>query len=160
MAPLVEGLNLCQVGSCLILFLNFAPRLKSLVTRQKRGVYGTSQRADMPRIRDDRGQVVRRVGTPRTFLTPSEVTRLVEDYQGGTGVARLAAAYGIHRSTVSAHLNRRGVARRAPGLGTEEAAEVVRLHGQGLSLRAIARAMGVDRRHVTQAVHNGLGAVS
>ena len=138
----------------MIQFLNLAPRLKSLVTRQKRGVYATSQRADVPRIRDNRGKVVRRVGIPQTFLTPAEVTRLVEDYRGGRGVAHLAEAYGIHRSTVSAHLTRRRVARRIPGLGTEEAAEVVRLHGQGLSLRAIARVMGVGRRHVTQAVHD------
>lgn len=78
---------------------------------------------------------------------------MVEDYHGGLGVARLAEAYGIHRSTVSAHLNRRGVIRRTPGLSAEESAEVVRLHEQGLSLRAIARVMGVGRKHVTQAVH-------
>ncbi|MDN6521776.1 hypothetical protein [Bifidobacterium crudilactis] len=134
------------------LFLNLAPRLKSLATRRKRGVYGTSQRADVPQIRDNRGQVVRQVGTPQTFLTPSEVTRLVEDYQGGAGVARLAEAYGIHRSTVCAHLNRRGVVRRVPGLGAEEAAEAARLHEQGLSLRAIARTMGVCRKAVRRAL--------
>lgn len=141
------------MGSCLALFLNLAPRLKSLVRRRKRGVYDTSPRADVPRIRDDRGQVVRQVGTPQTFLTPSEVARLVEDYHHGASVAHLAEVYGIHRSTVSAHLTRRGVVRRRPGLGAEEEAEVVQLHEQGLSLRAIARAMGVDRRHVTQTVH-------
>lgn len=106
----------------------------------------------MLRIRDDRGQVVRKIGTPQTFLTPSEVTRLVEDYQDGAGVALLAEAYGIHRSTVCAHLNRRGVVRGVPGLGAEEAAEAVRLHEQGLSLRAIARTMGVGRKPVMQAV--------
>jgi DNA invertase Pin-like site-specific DNA recombinase len=148
------------MGSYLVLFLNLAPRLKSLVRRRKRGVYGTSERADVLRIRDDRGQVVRRVGTPQTFLTPSEVTRLVEDYQGGAGVARLAEMYGIHRSTVSAHLTRRGVVRRAPGLGAEEAAEAVRLHEQGLSLRAIAKAMGVGRKPVTQAVRTAGACVS
>lgn len=83
MVPLVESLNLAQAGSCLILFLNLALRLKSLVIRRKRGVYGISQRADMPPIRDNRGQVVRQVGTPQTFLTPSKVTRLVEDYHRG-----------------------------------------------------------------------------
>jgi predicted DNA-binding protein (UPF0251 family) len=44
------------------------------------------------------------------------------------------------------------VTRRAPGLDDDEAAEAMRLHEQGLSLRAIARSMGVGRRHVTQAV--------
>ena len=123
-------------------------------------MYGTSQRADTPLIRDDRSQVVRQVATPQTFLTPSEVTRLVEDYQGGMGVARLAATYGIHRSTVSAHLNRCGVVRRAPGLGAEEAAEAARLYEQGLSLRAIAKVMGVGRRHVTQAVRDARALTS
>ena len=108
----------------------------------------------MPQIRDNRGQVVRQVGTPQTFLTSSEVTRLVDDYHLGAGVSHLAEVYGIHRSTVSAHLNRRGVARRPPGLGADEAAEAVRLHEQGLSLRTIARVMGVGRRSVTQAVHD------
>ena len=81
MAPLVEGLNLCQVGSCLGLFLNLAPWLRSLV-------------------------------------------------------------------------------RRVPGLGAEEAAEAVRLHEQGLSLRAIAKVMGISRRHVTQAVHDACALTS
>lgn len=77
---------------------------------------------------------------------------MVEYYQGGASVVRLAEVYGIHRSTVRAHLNRRGVVRRAPGLGAKEAAEAVRFHEQGLSLRTIARGMKVGRRHVTQAV--------
>ncbi|MCI1636766.1 MAG: helix-turn-helix domain-containing protein [Bifidobacterium crudilactis] len=114
----------------------------------------------MSRIRDDRGQAVRQVGTPQTFLTPSAMTRLVEDYHRGASVVHLAKVYGIHRSTVSAHLTRHGVLRRTPGLGAEESAEVVRLHEQGLSLRAIARVMGLSRKHVTQAVHNGLAAIS
>lgn len=113
----------------------------------------------MTPICDTRGQVVRRAGTPQTSLTPPELASLIEDYRSGAGTPRLAEAYGIHRSTVSAHLTRRGVARRPPGLGTDEAAEAVRLHEQGLSLRAIARVMGVGRRPVTQAVH-GAGALA
>jgi plasmid maintenance system antidote protein VapI len=136
----------------MILFLNLAPRLTSLVRRWKRGLYSTSQRTEMPQIHDIRGRVIRKVGTPQTFLTPSEVAKLVEDYHRGASVAHLAEVYGIHRSTVSAHLTRRDVTRRTPGLDADESAEATRLHEQGLSLRAIARAMGVARRHVTQAV--------
>jgi plasmid maintenance system antidote protein VapI len=142
------------VGSRMALLLNLAPRLTSLVRRWKRGLYSTSQRTDMPQIHDIRGQVVRKVGTPQTFLTPSEVARLVKDYHRGASVAHLAEVYGVHRSTVSAHLTRRDVTRRIPGLDAEESAEAIRLHEQGLSLRAIARSMGVGRRRVTRAIHH------
>ncbi|MFT0848224.1 helix-turn-helix domain-containing protein [Actinomycetaceae bacterium L2_0104] len=76
------------------------------------------------------------------------MTRLVEDYLAGATVNELADAYDIHRATVSAHLTRRGVTRRPTGLGVEEAAEAVRLHQEGMSIRAIGRAMGVNRKTV------------
>ena len=70
------------------------------------------------------------------------------DYLAGATVNKLAEAYGIHRATVSAHLTRRGVMRRPTGLGVEEAAEAVRLHQEGWSMRAIAKTMGVNRKTV------------
>jgi hypothetical protein len=60
--------------------------------------------------------VVREVETVQTFLTASEVDRLVADYQAGVGVLELADRYGIHRATVAAHLRRRDVPRRSTGL--------------------------------------------
>ncbi len=76
----------------------------------------------------------------------------MEDYLAGATVNELAESYGIHRATVSAHLTRRGVTRRPAGLGVEEAAEAVRLHQEGMSIRAISRSMGVGRQLVTQAL--------
>ncbi len=97
-------------------FSNPTPMLKSLISRWKRGVYRVSQRVENTPIQDVRGACVRRIGKPQTFLTPSEVDRLVDDYLAGFSVGYLAQKYGVHRATVSAHLTRRGITRRLPGL--------------------------------------------
>ncbi len=88
----------------------------------------------------------------KPFLTASEVDRLVDDYLDGATVNELADRYGVHRATVSAHLTRRGVTRRQPGLGVEEAAEAVKVHLGGVSMRAVAQSMGVDRKAVRRAL--------
>lgn len=140
------------MGSLRSTFANFAPRLNTLVTRWKRGVYRVAQRPESGPIRDSRGPVVRRIENLQTFLSASEVDCLVDDYRSGASVNELAERYGVHRATVSAHLTRRGTPRRRPGLGVEEAAEAVKLHLGGLSMRAIARSMGVDRKAVRLAL--------
>ena len=75
-------------------------------------------------------------------------TALADD----ASVTALAKQFGVHRATVSAHLTRRRVGRRRPGLGVEEAAEAVRLHLGGVSKRAIAKSKGVDRKAVRRAL--------
>lgn len=150
--PLVESSNLTHLGSLRSTFSNLTPRLKTLVTRWKRGVYRVSQRPETAPVADSRGPVVRRIEHLQTFLTAAEVDRLVDDYLDGTTVNELADRYGVHRATVSAHLTRRRVGRRRPGLGVEEAAEAVRLHLGGVSMRAIAQSMGVDRKAVRRAL--------
>lgn len=145
-----------HVGSLMCRFANFAPRLKTLVTRWKRGVFTVARRPGTGSVQDSRGPVVRRVGNLQTFPTASEVDCLLADYRSGVGVNELAERYGVHRATVSAHLARRGVRRRRPGLGIEESAEVVKCYQAGVSMRAIALSMGVDRK----AVHRVLVAAS
>ena len=91
---------------------------------------------------------MRRIGKPQTFLTPSEVDRLVDDYLTGFSVGYLAQKYDVHRATVSKHLTRNNVVRRQHGLSTDEAAEAGKLHGGGISMRAIAQTLGADRKQV------------
>lgn len=102
---------------------------------------------------------MRTVETVQTFLTASEVDHLVADYEAGAGVQDLAEKYGIHRGTVFAHLRRREVPRRRPGLSDHEQAEAVHLSRGGMSMRAIGRQMGVDRKAVRVALV-GAGVVS
>lgn len=88
----------------------------------------------------------------QTFLTLSEVDQLVADYEAGSGVQQLSAKCGIHRATVFAHLQRREVPRRRPGFNEQEQAEAVHLSREGISMRAIGRQMGVDRKAVRVAL--------
>lgn len=74
----------------------------------------------------------------QTFLTPSEIDQLVADYEAGSGVQELAEKYGIRRATVFAHLQRRGVPRRRPGLNKQEQAKAVRLSREDMTMRASA----------------------
>lgn len=111
-------------------------------------MYEGPKRPSTAPVRDARGSLVRRIETAQTFLTPSEVDRLIEDYTAGMSVVGLAKKYGIHRTTVSAHLSRRSTLRRRPGLDVDECAEAVRLFRAGVSMRAIARRLGVGRRSV------------
>ncbi|WP_405218267.1 hypothetical protein [Agrococcus sp. Ld7] len=95
---------------------------------------------------------MRTVETAQTFLTAAEVDTLVGDYLAGMGVKQLAERYGIHRATVFSHLRRRKVPSRRPGLGFDEKAEAVRLTRAGVSMRAIGRRMGVNRKAVRAAL--------
>lgn len=140
------------VGWLSSMFGNSAPRTKTLVNRLNRGVYGVSRRPQNAAPRDDRGPVARTVETAQTFLTAAEVDALVGDYLAGMSVKSLAETYGIHRATVFSHLRRRNVPSCRPGLGLDEKAEAVRLARAGVSMRAIARLTGVDRKAVRAAL--------
>ncbi|MDI9591415.1 MAG: recombinase zinc beta ribbon domain-containing protein, partial [Acidobacteriota bacterium] len=150
--PLGMSSNLTHLGCLSSTFGNSAPKTKILVSRLDRGVYEVSRRPQDTAPKDDRGPVVRTVETAQTFLTASEVDALVGDYLAGMSVKALAERYGIHRATVFAHLRRRNVPSRRPGLGIDEKAEAVRLARAGVSMRAIGRRMGVDRKAVRAAL--------
>lgn len=57
-----------------------------------------------------------------------------------------------HRSSRCTRVLRYSRSMRVHGLGVDEAAEVVRLHLGGVSMRAIAQSMGVDRKTVRRAL--------
>ncbi|TMK38103.1 MAG: hypothetical protein E6G66_18865, partial [Actinobacteria bacterium] len=74
-------------------------------------------------------------------LSRPEIEALVADYEAGQRVGELARVYGIHRTTVSAHVARAGKTRGA--LSKAQVDEAVRLYGKGWSLRAVGRHLDV-----------------
>lgn len=151
-SPSVTHSHSTHSGCLRSTFGNFSPKANTLVRRLNRGVYRVGNRPRSATPMDHRGPVVRTVGMAQAFLTPAEVDQLVGDYEAGSGVQELAKRYGIHRATVFAHLQRREVPRRRPGLSDHEQAEAVRLSRDGMSMRAIGRQMGVDREAVRRAL--------
>lgn len=149
---LMRRSHLTRAGCLSSTFGNSAPKTKTLVSRLNRGVYEVSRRPESTAPKDDRGPVVRTVETAQTFLTAVEVDALVGDYLAGMSVKSLAETYGIHRATVCTHLRRRNVPTRRPGMVLDEKAEAVRLARAGVSVRAIARRMGVDRKAVRRSL--------
>lgn len=105
-------------------------------------------------VADVRGRVIRsseRQLFPR-YLKSDDVDSLVADYSAGIPVGTIAEKYGIHRSTVTAHLRRREVPAPAAGLDPRQRAEALRLYREGLSLREVSRRMGTDRKLVRAAL--------
>lgn len=140
------------MGSLRESLTNFPRKVQILITRWNRGVFRGAHRTAATRINDSRGPVVRTTETVQTFLTAAEIDRLVGDYLSGMRIDHLAERYGVHRATVFAHLRRRNVPRRPVGLNAAEAADAVRLYRNGMSIRAVARQMGADRKCVHSAL--------
>ena len=140
------------MGSLREALVNFPRNAQTLVTRWSRGVFRDVRRAAAPRIEDSRGPVVRTTETVQTFLSEAEIDWLVGDYLSGIRIDQLAERYGVHRATVFVHLRRRNVPRRPAGLDEVEAADAVRLYRCGMSIRAVARQIGADRKTVRAAL--------
>jgi AraC-like DNA-binding protein len=75
-----------------------------------------------------------------------DVDALVERYQAGTTIKQLAERFHISRTTVMAHLDRRGVPRRAIAKqwDHETLASAARTYQSGSSLADIAAQFGLD----------------
>jgi len=98
------------------------------------------------------GLRTRRVKQVQRRLTPDEVVDLVRRYQAGETAELLAAAFQIHRTTVTAHLQRNGIQRRGGGRRVLAASDVqvaAELYEAGQSLASIGRQF--DVHHTTVA---------
>jgi uncharacterized protein (DUF433 family) len=84
-------------------------------------------------------------------LGPEEVADLVSEYATGRTIGDLATDFGIHRTTVLAHLERQGVKRRS-GIITGNLPVATLLYEQGWSLMKIGEHFGVDGETVRQAL--------
>jgi lambda repressor-like predicted transcriptional regulator len=96
-----------------------------------------------------------RLSNPGTDLTQrrlsaSQVDDLVANYRAGGTLRQLSIEFHVHRGTVTAHLDRRGVLRRSNQrkLTDQNVAKVSLLYEAGQSLVAIGRAFGVSAETV------------
>jgi len=88
-------------------------------------------------------------------LSAIEIEELVACYVAGDSTYALSQRFAIARATVSEHLRRQGVMRRvAPAtvLDAEQKAQVVELYGSGLSLKGVAKKLGISERAVIVAL--------
>jgi DNA invertase Pin-like site-specific DNA recombinase len=89
--------------------------------------------------------------TARRLSSP-DVHALVEAYGAGSSIYELARQFGIHRSTVSAILERKGVSRRYRLLEDDRLDRAVELYAAGKSLTDVGAALGVNRSTVALAL--------
>jgi hypothetical protein len=76
-------------------------------------------------------------------LDADEVLSLLGAHAQGDTLDELAAAFGIHRTTVMAHLERQGAPRRS-GIVTKNINEATRLYEAGWSLAQVGERLHVD----------------
>jgi len=85
-------------------------------------------------------------------LPPASVAALADAYRAGASVNELAARYGVHRTTVAAHLDRNVVPRHPRGLSDDQARNAVYLYRSGQSLARIAQRYRVDPHTIRTAL--------
>jgi len=87
----------------------------------------------------------------RSPLHPVEIDEIVARYADGESVRQVASAIGIHRHTVSLHLERRGIARRTlnRSLTDHQCAELAALYIYGMSLTKLGDQYRVHAKTVS-----------
>ncbi len=97
--------------------------------------------------REERG----RLSNPaQRRLSPTDIGDLVEAYRGGATISHLAVEFGVHRTTVAGHLDRRGVPRHSEQRqwGEESLQQAAGLYATGVSLADVAHQFGIDAQTV------------
>lgn len=79
-------------------------------------------------------------------LTPLQVGQLADGYRAGESVGTLAAAFGVHRTTVLGHLEKHGVAQRpnTRKLTDEAVAVLAESYLAGKSMEGLGERFGVS----------------
>jgi IS30 family transposase len=84
-------------------------------------------------------------------LTDTEIDALVDAYRDGATIEEVGERFGMHRSTVIDHLQRRGVPRRTPRKLTDLAvSDAARRYVSGETLAEIAERLGVAPSTLTR----------
>jgi AraC-like DNA-binding protein len=84
-------------------------------------------------------------------LTDTGIDALVAEYEAGSTIELLASRFGIHRTTVMTHLERRGISRRSPRRLTDEiVAGAAHCYTTGETLAEIAANLGIAPSTLTR----------
>ena len=94
--------------------------------------------------RTKRPYKTRKPGLRVRKLTPKQTENLIADYEAGALMIELAMNYRITRQTVGIILRRENVSLRKKGLSSEQVAQAIQLHSQGVSIKKIGEQLGVD----------------
>lgn len=83
-----------------------------------------------------------RTVSPR--VSASKAKRIVAGYEAGKTVYDLPDEHSLHRTTISFVLKRNGVRLRLQSPTEEQVNEMIRLYGEGLSLKRVGERLGFD----------------
>jgi DNA-binding CsgD family transcriptional regulator len=86
------------------------------------------------------------------WLRADEVKELVTGYQSGVSVNSLAEQFKINRTTVLAHIDRAGIARRYPKIGSKELPKIIESYSRGESLAQVGNHFGLNPGTVRSAL--------
>ena len=83
---------------------------------------------------------------PQRRLSPTDVEDLIAACQAGATISQLAVEFGIHRTTVTGHLDRHGIPRHSEqtAWNDEILKKAAELYAAGSSLADVADQFGVD----------------
>lgn len=76
-------------------------------------------------------------------IWPSDITKLVEEFNKGSSQRQLAIQFGIHRETVGKLLREAGVNTSRHRIPEAKAREICRLYATGLSCISVGRQLGM-----------------
>jgi DNA-directed RNA polymerase specialized sigma24 family protein len=77
-------------------------------------------------------------------LLPAQIDELAQRYVEGETVLELAAAFGVHRTTVIGHLRARGVVTRYRKVSERDVIKAAKLRAEGWTFAEIGAHFGVQ----------------
>ena len=127
-------------------FSNLEPSRLHRPRRPRRAI-----RASGRSLLEEKGRLSNpRLQTAQRRLSMSQVDDLVASYRSGRSLRELSTEFHVHRGTVTAHLERRGVLRRSNlrKLTDENVAKASLRYEAGQSLVVVGKAFGVSAETV------------
>lgn len=98
------------------------------------------------------GKVTRRQHASPHKMTDSQIEQAVAMYKNGQTCAKIAAEFGVSRTTVLKRLKERGLSMRGRGGKTtqEQREKAISMYCEGYSRKAISKELGVGMRTITK----------